>query len=102
MTGDLLGHLQELLQRQLELVHQGRLSAAVDLFEQTDRCVQGIATARRAAGPDGDQRWPCVEQLYRELSLALTAQRTEVSVALSTIRQSRRALGAYGAHLPSS
>jgi hypothetical protein len=101
MTGDLLGHLQELLQRQLELVHQGRLPAAVELFEQTDRCVQGIARACPAVRRDGDERWPRVEQLYRELSLALTAQRAEVSAALSAIRQSRRALRAYGTPLSS-
>jgi hypothetical protein len=82
--------LQELLRRQLELVHQGRLAAARELFEQTDRCVQEIA---RAAGPTPSGQG--VERLYRELSLALAAQRAEVSAALQTIRRGKRALSAY-------
>jgi hypothetical protein len=94
--GMALGRLQELLQRQLELVQQGSLAAAVDLFEETDRCVRVIAGSRAAAGPSTTPQWQRLEQLYRELSLALTSKRTEVLTALNAVRQGRKMLSVYG------
>jgi hypothetical protein len=91
-----LDRLQELLRRQLELVQQGSLAAAVELFEETDRCVRGIAGTRGAAGPSATPQWQCLEHLYRELSLALAAKRTEVLTALNAVRQGRKMLSVYG------
>jgi hypothetical protein len=82
--------LRELLQRQLTLVHQGRSADAAALFEQTDRCVPEIAGM-----PDRERLGQDVERLYQELSLALTAQRAEVSAALRANRRGRAALRAY-------
>jgi hypothetical protein len=66
------------------------LASAVELFDQTDRCVREIArTSRPTCQRQG------VEHLYRELSLALAAQRAEVAVALKAIRRGRRALNVY-------
>ena len=50
-----LDRLQGLLRRQLELVHQGRLAAAVDLFDETDRCVRQIGGSRTGLGVDPEQ-----------------------------------------------
>jgi hypothetical protein len=88
--GTACDRLQELLQRQLALVRQGRLTAALELFEQTDSCVRAIAPASGPIPPGQG-----VERLYRELALALAAQRAEVSAALHTIRRGKRALRAY-------
>jgi hypothetical protein len=90
--------LEGLLQKQLELVHRGRLAAAGAICDQTGPCVQGIVSARVPHVPGSDQQWQRIEQLYGELSLALTAQRGEVSAALNAIRQSRRLLHTYGTH----
>jgi hypothetical protein len=106
----LLDRLRRLLQRQLELVRQGSLAAAVELFEQTDQCVREIAMARdsSAAGTaeqvstNSTESWLCVERLYRELSMALAAQQAEVSAALNTIRQSKQVLKTYGSCLSSA
>ena len=108
----MLDRLQGLLHRQLELVHQGSVDAAIELFDQTDQCVQWIAGARvgdpaddpspGGSGPDAKrtaQQWQCIERLYRELSLALTSQRTEVSAALDAVRRGQRVLKTYGSHL---
>ncbi len=102
-----LDRLRRLLQRQLELVHQGSLAAAVELFDQTDRCVREIAVARglgTAGGTDPasvslSESWLRLERLYQDLSLALAAQRTEVSAALNAIRQGKKVLKTYGSHL---
>ena len=95
-TGVMLDRLQELLRRQLEMVQQGSLAAAVDLFEETDRCVREIAGARGTAGPSATPQWQRLEQLYRELSLALTSKRTEVLTALNAVRQGKKMLSVYG------
>ena len=94
--GVVLDRLQELLRRQLELVHQGSLAAAVDLFEETDRCVRRIAGARGTAGQSAAPQWQRIERLYQELSLALTSKRTEVLTALNAVRRGRKMLSVYG------
>jgi hypothetical protein len=111
----MLDRLQGLLHRQLELVHQGSLEAAMELIDQTDRCVQWIADARMGdpaddpspggSGPDAKRtapQWQGIERLYRELSLALTSQRTEVSAGLDAVRRGQRVLKTYGSHLPAT
>jgi hypothetical protein len=91
----MLDRLQELLERQLALVHQGRLDAAIGLCDQTDQCVRQIAEARASDAPRSTDQWVHVERLYRDLCLALTVQRTEVSAALNAVRQGRRVLNTY-------
>ena len=105
--GMVLDRLRRLLQRQLELVHRGSLAAAVELFDQTDQCVReivmtrgpGTAGATEQASTSSSESWLGIERLYQELSVALTAQRTEASVALNTLRRGQRALKAYGSYL---
>jgi len=102
-----LERLRRLLRRQLELVRQGRLAAAVELLAQTDPCVREIATARERgttgvpaqAAANANESWRDIERLYQELFMALTAQRTEVASALNTIRRSKKTLKAYGSAL---
>jgi hypothetical protein len=94
--GVVLDRLQELLQRQLELVQQGSLAAAVGLFEETDRCVREIAGSRGATEPSATLPWQRIERLYQELSLALTSKRTEVLTALNAVRQGKKMLSVYG------
>lgn len=100
--GVILDRLQGLLERQLALVHQGHVAAAAALFAETDLCVQQIAGGALPAGPGSARQWQCIQQLYRELSLTLTAQHAEVSAALRAIRNNRKMLRTYGASLPSS
>jgi uncharacterized protein YdeI (YjbR/CyaY-like superfamily) len=95
MIPDLLDRLQELLERQLALVRQGHLDAALELGEQTEPYVRQIAEARAAGTCYTADRGQRVQRLYEDLCLALTAQRTEVSAALDTLRQGRRVLDAY-------
>jgi len=108
-SGMVLDRLRRLLQRQLEFVRHGSLVAAVELFEQTDQCVREIAMARapgttgapEQASAGAKELWPDIERLYRELSVALTAQRTEVAAALNTIQRGRKVLKTYASSLSS-
>jgi len=94
--GVVLDRLQELLRRQLELVHQGSLAAAVDLFDATDRCVREIAGSRGAVEQSPTPQWQRIERLYQELSLALTSKRTEVQATLNAVRRGKKVLSVYG------
>lgn len=98
----MLDRLHELLQRQLALIRQGHLAAAVALFDETDQCVRHIANTRRPDVQRVTEQWQGVERLYQELSVALTAQRAEVSAALDTMRRGKQVLQTYGSHLSSA
>jgi hypothetical protein len=95
-----IDQLHELLEKQLELVHQGHLAAAESLCEQTGRLVTTIVTADMLAGPGGDDRRRSLLRIYQELSLMLTAQRQETCAALHTIRRGRRMLRVYRENAP--
>ncbi|MCX5645681.1 MAG: hypothetical protein NTZ17_13545 [Phycisphaerae bacterium] len=92
----MLDRLQGLLQSQLALVHRGRLAAAMDLFDETDRCVRGITGSRGAVGQGSTPQWQCIERLYQKLALALMSQRTEVLAALNAVRRGKKVLSTYG------
>ena len=100
MIDDLLDRLQELLERQLALVRQGRLDAALELCDQTEPCVRQIAEAQAAGTSYAGDREERVKRLYGDLCLALMAQRTEVSGTLSALHQGRRVLDAYSRTSP--
>ncbi len=94
----LLEQLRSLLERQLELLHQGSLAAAVTLGEQADERVRVIVAARALQGPGAAGPWQRIESLYRELSLTLVAQREETSAVLHAVRRGKKILRTYGNH----
>ncbi len=95
----MLDRLHGLLERQLELVHQGNVGAAERLCEQADALVREIAEAHAFDRIDGTERRQSLQLLYRELCLTLTAQREETSSALRAVRRGKRVLRAYGNHI---
>lgn len=90
-----LDRLYELLEEQLELVHQGRLADAEGMCEQTGRLVHTVVAAGMLAGPAGDDPRQFLMQLYQQLCLAVTAQSEEASASLRTIRRGKRTIAAY-------
>ncbi len=94
-----LDRLYGLLEKQLELVHQGRLADAEGMCEQTGRLVHMVVAAGLLTGPTGDDPRECLMQLYQQLCLALTAQSEETSASLRSIRGGKRMLRAYGNHM---
>ncbi len=101
MIPDSLDRLQELLEKQLALVRQGHLDAALELCGQTEQYVRQIAATPAAQTCSATDRGQRVQRLYEDLCLALTAQRTEVSSTLEALRQGRRVLTAYSRIGPS-
>ncbi len=95
MICDLLDRLQELLERQLALVRQGRLDAALELCDQTEPYVRQIAEAQVAGTSYAGDREERIQRLYGDLCLALMAQRTEVSATLNALRRSQRLREVY-------
>jgi len=91
-----LDQLYELLEEQLELVHQGRLADAEGLCEQTGRLVHTVVAAGLLAEPAGDDPREFLMQLYQQLCLAVTAQKEEASASLRSVRRGKRMLRAYG------
>jgi hypothetical protein len=94
-----LDRLRRLLERQLELVHRGRLAAAQELFEQTAPCVQTIVDTQTLDSCGWEGRRENVRWLYRQLCLALTTQREETAAALNAVRRGKRLLKTYGNYL---
>jgi len=94
-----LDRLHELLEEQLELVHQGRLAAAESLCEQTGHLVHAVVAAGTLAGPAGSDPRQSLLHIYQQLCLALTAQREEVSASLRNVRGGKRMLRVYGKHV---
>ncbi len=94
-----LDRLYDLLEEQLELVHQGRLADAEGMCEQTGRLVHTVVAAGLLAGPGGDDPRESLTQLYQQLCLAVTAQSEETSASLRSVRGGKRILRAYGKHV---
>ena len=94
-----LEQLRVLLERQLALVHQGGLTAAEELSERADQLVREVADTRILDAPQHRELRHALEQLYRELCMALTVQRQETFDARCSIRRGRRLLRTYGNHL---
>lgn len=92
----MLEQLHVLLERQLELVHQGGLTAAEQLSERADQLVREVAAARILDAPQHRERRHALEQLYRELCMTLTVQRQETFDARCSIQRGRRMLRTYG------
>ena len=94
-----LDRLYELLEEQLELVHQGRLADAESMCEQTGRLVHTVVAAGLLADPGGGDPRESLLQLYQQLCLAVTAQSEETSASLRGVRTGKRVLRAYGKHV---
>lgn len=94
-AGAAVDQLQRLLLEQLDLVHQGHVAAAEALCRRTGALVQTIVATGVLTGPGGDAARQPLLGRYRELCLALTAQRDEAAASLGTLRRGRRLLKTY-------
>jgi hypothetical protein len=92
----MLEQLRVLLERQLELVHRGGLTAAEELSGQADQLVREVAAARVLDAPQHRERRRALERLYRELCMTLTVQRQETFDARCSVQRGRRMLRTYG------
>ena len=94
---DMLDELQNLLEQQILLVHQG--NSAGERFEalssRTDFLVWEIAEMKVLERDEMKDRRTQLKKSYDKLRFALTAQKDDVTDKLSQIRRGRKTIGTY-------
>jgi len=95
----LLDELQSLLEKQIELVHQGGIIDSERLSTQAGRLVEKIAQAGILELSEFKDRREHLQKLYEDLCLALIAQRDDISGKLSWVRKGKKAIETYRSNL---
>jgi len=91
----LLSDLQHLLEKQIELAHQGDISAVEMVSKQASDLAKKITQTeilKQTAFKDQRQR---LQSLYANLCLVLTAEKTNVADQLKHIRKGKKAIACY-------
>jgi hypothetical protein len=91
----ILDNLQKLLEKQLGFAREGGFREVAMLAEQVDSVIGKISQAGVFEKPELKQRQEKLRGLYRELELAITAEKTEVSGQLNHVRKGRRVMEVY-------
>lgn len=91
----LLNEMQRLLEGQIDLARQGRLSEVETLGEKVSGIVEEIAQKGALESEESEGQRKQIARLYRNLKLTLTDQRDEVSRELDRIRRGRKTIGVY-------
>jgi hypothetical protein len=91
----LLNEMQRLLEGQIDLARQGKLSEVEALGEKVDGIVEEIARTGTLKSAEFEGQRKNIAGLYRNLKLTLTDQRDEVSSELDRIRRGRKTIGVY-------
>ena len=97
----LLTHLQNLLERQIELARQGS-SDSIEietLSKQADSLVEKITQTGILELPEFKNQRKQLRKLYNTLSLAITAQKAETTVKLSHLRKTKKTLETYRSNI---
>jgi hypothetical protein len=94
---NMLNELQNLLEQQILLVHQGNSSGGrfEALSSRTDSLVREIAEMKILERDELKDRRTQLRKSYEKLNLALTAQKDDVTDKLSQIRRGRKTIGTY-------
>jgi len=91
----LLDKLQGLLEEQVELARQGKLSEVETLGERAGAIVEEIARAGILELADFKEQHERLTELYRDLRLTLAGQKDEVGRQLKKVHKGRKTIGAY-------
>ncbi len=93
----MLDELQSLLEKQLELVHQGNSAGKriEVLGRQADCLVKEITQAGILERPEFESQKKKLKKSYEDLHLAITAQRADTSEKLSQVRRGRKIVETY-------
>lgn len=87
--------LQSLLERQMELAQQGKLTAVHALAEQAGEIVERLGGDEVPGSAGLETGKAAVEDSYRRLSLMLAAERDDVHEELNRLRRARRFIRTY-------
>lgn len=91
----LLDELQNLLERQIKLTHQGNIRDVESLVKQADCLIAKIMQTGVLEKPENRDRREKLRRLYTGLHLAITAQKAETSDKLSQVRKGRKTIDTY-------
>ena len=95
----LLDELQNLLEKQIKLAHQGNISGLVQLSKKTETLVEKIVKTGACASPEFVDRRDKLEKLYKELYLIVTTQKVETHDKLSQVRKGKRLIRSYRSNI---
>ena len=91
----LLGDLQHLLEKQIDLAHQGDISAVEMASMQAGAMAKKIAQTKileQAAFKDQRER---LQSLYADLCLVLTTEKANIADRLNHIRKGKKTIATY-------
>ncbi len=93
----MLDELQSLLEKQLELAHQGNSAGErIDLLgRQADRLVEKIIQAGILERPEFESQRKKLKKSYENLCLAITAQKADTTEKLCHVRRGRNLVETY-------
>jgi len=91
----ILSDLQHLLEKQIDLAHQGDIADVERIIEQANILVGEIAQMRILEWAQFRSQRTRLQKLYEALSLALTAQKADIAENLSHLRKGRKTIKAY-------
>jgi len=95
----LLDNLQDLLQRQVDLLLHGDVAAAERLAKETDTLVLRMTSTSVTEAPAFHEMRPRLERLYERLRLALATARRDARGQIELARKGRRAIRTYHRNL---
>ena len=97
----MLDELQNLLEQQIELVHQGNSGGGQfeALSSRTDSLVREIAEMKILEQEDMEDKRTKLRKSYDRLRLALTAQKDDVADKLGQVRRGRKIIGTYRSNI---
>ena len=91
----LLDELQNVLQKQIELAQQGNIGEVEALVKQAGFLMERISDLGILKLPEYKNYQEKLQRLYKELCLALAAQKAEVAGQLNRIRKGKKSVEVY-------
>jgi len=95
----LLGELQSLLEKQIELARQGNINEIEVLSRQADSLVGKISRSGILESNEFKSQLERLRKLYQDLRLALTAQQDGTAKELSRVRKGKKTVATYRGNL---
>jgi len=90
----LLDELQNLLEKHLRLARQGNVGDIKTISRQAE-LIEKIVSEGVFESDEFENRKERLQKLYRELNIALAAQKGDVAEKLEQVRKGRKIVGAY-------
>ena len=91
----ILDNLQKLLEKQLNFAREGAFREVAMLAEQVDSVIGKISQTGIFEKPEFRKQQEKLRALYKELELAITAEKTEVSGQLDHVRKGKKVMDVY-------